>query len=455
MRWTGIGASGMFPSYAGQGEPVTLATCALAVDTGRSDDGPGSAGRHANPKPATTAWTGIMRDARPDVRSVRLGSLRVTRMGALLLGAFLLGFGRTPVAAQDTIADAMDCASCELELGSVVRVGEAEGPGALPGSPRIVHADGRGRIWVVYGDTPPMVFDAQGQFIQRVGRMGGGPNEFEGPRAMTAMGDSVAIYDRSGRLVVVGPDLDPVRSLRAAEVRISELLALDWPRLVLINGIGRGPDRVGWPLHLADADAAELVVRESFGGGDGALLPGRSGAELMRFLAPAAGGGAWVLKRTERYEFARWTEGGQRLERHLRMSEMFPEGFHGMAGGPQHAPSPALVDIHQAPDSLLWVVGRVPRAREAWRQAWRDVGIEEIPQEPTTIPVRAFPRVYDLTRSVLEVVDPARSRVLWRGHPDSYVMGLLPGPRIAAYVETDMGIPYIEISQVSLRRPGG
>ncbi|MYI06630.1 MAG: 6-bladed beta-propeller, partial [Gemmatimonadetes bacterium] len=81
------------------------------------------------------------------------------------------------------------CADCKLELTEVVRLGDAEGAGAIEGSEPVVTWSARSG-YVVAGPTFLQVFDDDGRFVRRIGRRGEGPGEF------TAVADAHVVDDR-------------------------------------------------------------------------------------------------------------------------------------------------------------------------------------------------------------------------------------------------------------------
>ena len=65
--------------------------------------------------------------------------------------------------------------------------------------------------------------------------MGEGPGEFLFPRRLARAADSMPVYDRAGHVVVVGPDLSPVRSIRMGGLRLHDIEVLEWPHSVFVS----------------------------------------------------------------------------------------------------------------------------------------------------------------------------------------------------------------------------
>ena len=64
--------------------------------------------------------------------------------------------------------------------------------------------------------------------------------------------------------------------------------------------------------------------------------------------------------------------------------------------------------------------------------------------------VASLPPEYKLYRTLIEVIDPAAKRVLARRTFDGYIFGALSENRVAAYVETEAGVPVVTIYRVTL-----
>lgn len=372
----------------------------------------------------------------------------VFRAAMIGVSVVVLPLSGAPLAGQQVIEDPVTCESCSLELSLVTRIGEMDGPGALPGAPRSVEIDSQDRIWLLFNDVPPMVFDRDGDLIQPVGRMGEGPGEFLYPGQLARAADSMLIYDRVGRIVVVGPDLSPARSIRIRSLTLHDLQVIDWPHSVLVSGSARSAALAGWYLHLLDLGGDEADVERSFGENEGALLARGSDRAEYRQLTVSSDGGAWALRRTSRYALSRWGPDGTLEASLVRRSELFPEGFDGLGGGPDVEPSPRLRAIHEGSESLLWVLGDVPRPD--WRDGWSRAGIEELPRSATEVPTHVIPDLFDLREPVLEVLDPDSRTVVWRGKPDLRILDLIQGDRMVTYHVTDAGVPVVEILHFEL-----
>jgi len=171
------------------------------------------------------------------------GGSRCRRLLAkgLVTGLLLACFGAHGVRGQEaaTVEPGPGCATCELEWERLLRLGAAEGRGALSDLPLDVVRDGRGRyIVLVQLAARPYVFSPEGTLLRRLGREGSGPGEFRSPvRVVVLPHDSLLILDPSnGRASLLSPSLDFVRTISLPVSQVFDAVALGGARVVL-NGI--------------------------------------------------------------------------------------------------------------------------------------------------------------------------------------------------------------------------
>jgi hypothetical protein len=209
---------------------------------------------------------------------------------------------------QTYVSEPSVCPRCNLVMEVTSRLGDMDGPGALPGPPSSLTLDRAGRIWMVFpAQIPPMVFASDGAFIQEVGSIGQGPGEFLYPSRVAVADDSVLVYDQSRRVTVVGPDLTPARTLTTVDLEIYDWLVAEWPTRVAVSGRGRTPATVGWPLHMLDMAGASLSTSASFGMGNGMILPTGAARFLHQHLAVSSTEGYWALDRYIDYRLVSWS----------------------------------------------------------------------------------------------------------------------------------------------------
>ncbi len=113
--------------------------------------------------------------------------------------------------------DGLAVPACRIDFEPIVDLGSFDGPGFLASTDLLAARDHRGRYYVVesYG-TRIKVFDAEGRYLESLGREGGGPGEFRGISAIAvAPGDTLHVFDWSNvRWSVFGPDGRFVRDTR-------------------------------------------------------------------------------------------------------------------------------------------------------------------------------------------------------------------------------------------------
>jgi hypothetical protein len=361
---------------------------------------------------------------------------------APLLSSLLLIAWPGVLPGQVHVPDRPLCNACSVEVRTLVGLGTFDGPGSLAGPPNQVMIDASGRYWIVDGQELPTVFDQFGEFAGTVGRRGRGPGEFLSAAAVLQAGtDSVLVLDLSTqRATVIGPDLMPVRGISLGSLGVINARAIAWPGEVVVHALSFSRDRTNWPLHHVSLGRNEMDVRRSFGPGNGEVRRGGSAAELLTTLANPGSASFWTSD-VYAYRVAEWTPSGE-LKRLLeRTPDWFPGRSRDGMGNPATPPPPRIKSIEMDSTGLLWVFAHVPA--EDWRAAW--AGVDGAASE---ISLRTLPtdRLY---RTMLEVIDVDRQRVITRALLDEYVINALPDRRIAIYREVD-GIPSIEIAELQM-----
>jgi hypothetical protein len=106
-----------------------------------------------------------------------------------------------------------------------------------------------------------------------------------------------------------------------------------------------------------------------------------------------------------------------------------------------------VVGVQEDRGGLLWVFVLV--AAPTWREAWPPEAAKrrEVPAEKM-----AYGKLF---RTTVEVIDPKAARVIARRMLNRWVIAVLPGGRVASYVEDSAGYPRVAIDAVSLTTPGG
>lgn len=201
------------------------------------------------------------------------------------------------------------CESCAIQLERVlVLQSGVDGPGGIYGAPSSIARDSHGRIYVttpwVAGNELPYVYDASGEYLQRLGRPGEGPGELLDPEYLAVdEADSVLVFDRgTGRLTVYGPDLGFARTVPEIGISASSAARLG-DGSILVNKTGSE-----LPLHLYDA-AGKLEA--SMGEAVTFRRDGSASLRRQMFVVPSLSGGVWTARRAFKYELCHWSTVGE------------------------------------------------------------------------------------------------------------------------------------------------
>jgi len=181
----------------------------------------------------------------------------------LLTLLLMAGAGHVPdVAAQDTlrIAPGRSCPACRVTTTHVVALGADAGVHGPMLESRVTR-DSRGRYFVAPTYTPGTiaVYGPDGRFQRAFGTEGEGPGEFRNIGDVTiGPGDSLWVVSGSGRVSVLTPELEMVRSMSVAGVD-ALIPGADGRAVVRIGGgalrhLGPGTE-VGEAVALPEQDA--------------------------------------------------------------------------------------------------------------------------------------------------------------------------------------------------------
>ncbi len=97
------------------------------------------------------------------------------------------------------------CPACSLQFERITRLGVEDGEGALEAFPLDVARDESGRFYVLSAArSAPAVFDSDGKFLSRLGRVGQGPREFRWPLEVVVLpGDSLLVIDGENQRMTI------------------------------------------------------------------------------------------------------------------------------------------------------------------------------------------------------------------------------------------------------------
>jgi hypothetical protein len=354
----------------------------------------------------------------------------------------------TPASApaqQITRLDGMSgCRGCAVQAAHVVTLGD-ERRGIIA-NPQAVVRDLRGRYVVVHdADQAALyVFDQAGEFMQRLGRRGGGPGEYE---IITQLD-----VDAAGNLRVWDPFAGRVTVLDSA-FRYRESVRILNPVATLAHadsyyfafGNLRTPAAEGHPLHLLDARG---TVLRSFGG-DGTEYRSREADLFRRRVAIGDDGALWSARYTE-YVLERWDRNGALVERVERLVPWFRPGKSVTRRDIRSSPpEPRLRAFDVDADGRIWLLIWVPD-RE-WKEGIDTIrGIYGRPE--IAVPYAARDRYWD---TVVEVIDPVHKRILGSNTFDQAFDGFADPSHVYTYREDEQGHPFIDVFRLTVTPGSG
>jgi hypothetical protein len=344
---------------------------------------------------------------------------------------------------QTEIPDRVTCAGCivEMKLRTILDLERA--PANVAGLPISVVQNTKGNYFVVYSGEVPLIFTAQGKFLQALGRSGAGPGEFRGASFVAALpGDSVLIVDGSlQRVSIFSPKLTFSRSVHLP-LRAGRVAVLTWPDRVVMNTVVATPAFAGLPFHVMDFSRSAATHISSFGDRDGEMRPGESAVNVRQFFGVTSRG-FWSMPFVK-YSLAQYSSDG----RSVNVIERNPDWFRGISpwtmGGPNFAPPPVINSAAVRGDTL-WVAVRVPRSD--WKRAWDRIaasGIREISRGRGPDPSQLY-----MTR--LEIIDLKRRSVVARRDIRG-IVEFLTGELGTVYDLDDEGYPRLRVFSFALAR---
>jgi len=337
------------------------------------------------------------------------------------------------------VPDEPACSSCRIEVEDVVRLDAA---GLIPVAPIDVVVDGRGRYWLVFVNDLAMVYEADGRFIKSLPK-GGGPQEFEYPASITAVGDSLLVYDRQRGWAVVAPDLTVARRLAGSRI-FSRPIPFAWPDSVLLSVPASSSGTERRSVFNVTSFAGEEVrpLRVFVGADPPAPIHPMQGTYISRSLEPGRAG-VWIRDQN-RYRIDNTAYGGEVRHVYLREAPWFEEPNQRLAPMSE-PPQPRIRAVREDARGLLWVYISV--AAPTWREGYpvlEGTGPQHVSEADYS-----YEKLYQTT---VEVIDPAAGRVLARRTIPNYIVSPVGDGRAAIYDTTDAGEPFVRIVRLRLAR---
>lgn len=319
----------------------------------------------------------------------------------------------------------------EIVVTTIAAFGDTAGDGAIAGTPTIAR-DRAGRYYAVApsGGAGALVavYDSTGRFLTRLGRVGDGPGEYRQPNVVTAMGDSMAIFDAGTRRInFIGPSLEWAGSSVAPGPVMS---AVAFPN---------GNFVVNWPLPSGDSARGFFQRYDRKGRYLGSFEEPRAPCDPEACLWEGAfvyhadpRGGVWAARMLGALEISRFDSGGRLARRLALEAPWFPPH-------PSRGVFPREMMVGIAPDASgrLWLSG-----------------FTTDPDAPDTARA-ASPGDPDRLDGILEVRDSLTGAVVATRRFDDSVLLLPLGDGLIAHIgQNDDGWAVVEVWRVELKAIG-
>jgi hypothetical protein len=354
------------------------------------------------------------------------------RLSALFLVAPGLGAQQTTVIE----GDASYC-DCQITFEHVIRLGEFDGPGGLPGAIRQVMIRPDGSYFVVpYVGYQIFRFDEDGRPFEPFGREGEGPGETKLILHLASFGDTIVSFDPTNvRVTTFDGEYQVLQTARLSGGVFDAVMLPD--RAMIVNGEFQEPQAFGLPLHLLSPAGARL---KSFGG-DGVA---RVDAPLLWRRKIATDGEHVWSSFDNQYVIERWSGGGELLHIVERVTEWFqPYLTHGW-GGPDEPMDPRVEDL--TVDGRGYLRTLVIRASPRWAEllpppVMTPVGMRYLIEAGT-----------GLGETVVEIIDPTNGRLIAAGVFNGELYGFVDADHVFTNVQDDIGVLYVDVWRLRLTR---
>lgn len=287
-------------------------------------------------------------------------------------------------------------------------------------------------------DLPPSgavgVFDSTGRFLQRIGRSGGGPGEFQAVRNLgIGPGDSLWVIDNSFLGHVFGPPPfgEFVRTVRFERPNTGRITRFG----ILSAGIYTSDGAM--PAHLVDWEGA--LLREYGASALTTDIHDRLGAPGLRDSAHV-----WVPHANAYILELLGADGEvhQRLERHV---PWFPSDSEARR---YLRPRPRIHAVNVGNDGLLWVLIR--RAHREWKPETSASATRAV--ESVALRALGAHNLAEVFEGVLEVLDPRDGRLVASLEVSGGVLGFPSRDLLYEVVQDDLGRVRIHIWRLDLAK---
>ena len=350
----------------------------------------------------------------------------------------ILGFATLDVVSgqEILIPDRISCPECRISVSRIAAVGDSTGSGIL-GEYGSLRRFSDGHYFVQTGVQPGtiLVFGPDGRYLKSIGRRGEGPGEYTSPHVFDVRGDSLWVFDVTGRITMVFP----------GEVQTRNVPFAPFDAIRFGNGlhvyatVARIPQLIGIPFHVFD-EASGTIVR-SFGNPSGTYDP-LDPYNAHRSIAPAGEREFWA-GHSNRYVIEKWTVDGERVLRIERDAPWFKPWQGNVQPARIAAPPPILHGVREDSAGILWVFHRVAD------RDWAPQPPAEVRGSETRTSMKQTNELWD---TLIEAIDLRSGRVLGRVRFPQYVVGLAGENMFYTYQEVGAGHPQYVVWRVSLAR---
>ncbi|MES1259289.1 MAG: hypothetical protein ABUL71_01745 [Gemmatimonadota bacterium] len=305
-----------------------------------------------------------------------------------------------------------------IRLGPLVTLGASTGDGAIATTPTVSALHPNGFRVVIPAHSAigalPLVYTERGNYRESLRGNGTAAGSFDGAMfTRFGPGDSIHIFDNSGRVLLFSPQLEYVRSIDLADAPTDALVLPD-ARIVAAARDGA--------LRVIDSVGAVVRVISTASG----VLPS---GEL---LIPGARGTFWTSSVVGSWQLQHWDSSGTRLG----TMTFKPEWLAASASDRDtKAPHSRIVAVWFDGAGLIWVVAQVPDRK--WRDGTATSAGEQV--------IADDDKYYD---SVVEVREGKTGVVLATTRFDKYFRSTA-GPGVLVHViHTGAGWQQAELSRI-------
>lgn len=365
----------------------------------------------------------------------------MTVKAVLAAAATLVALNSTTIDGQALrIGSEVSCTSCSISLEKISTIANVEFP--WPGT--MIARDSTGAIYLFDREGVLKAFGKDGRFLRQIGRRGGGPGEYEGPRNILA--------SRDGSIHV----LDAQLSRRSMFSR--DGLFLGSTSIRLSPGMGKRavllPDgQTIVNVRPTPSGGAMYVLQRIDQNGNTTRLFDETKADdgkswLHERLLWARPTGELLVARPHTFDIDVYAKGLETKNAIVRIADWIPsrEPDEQPGDGVHDKPmTPRLFAIWEDAQGLLWLHMLVPS--KLWKPGPPMKRATPLAQDAYAA-LAARPRV----ETIIEVLDLQAQGVLARSRFEGGIGIHFGGGYFARQLENAAGEPSLEISRVRLNR---